>query len=118
MAVTEIKDAKGFSALTDAMNAQFSNWNLKSAEQTKNYLAALHGKLNSSDMRLLLVKGNASGKTKIDAVSGKLPNTIEVAVVPTKTFKIAFRFIQLTDDSDRRKRRNGASPTLKTCSTC
>jgi hypothetical protein len=102
--VSEITDGKSFSTVTNALNAQFLGWNLKDEASTKDYLAAVHGKLNSSDLRLLYVKGGGHGETRLELGSGKTRIAMDVAVMPAKTFQIAFRFVQLTDEETREKK--------------
>jgi hypothetical protein len=87
-------------AVSNLLRGQFVRWNLMDEDSADSYWGAMHASLRfSKHSRLLLVSGKSAGVTSLSAVSGRTKVDLEVAVLSPKYFNVAFRFLQLRDDS-------------------
>jgi hypothetical protein len=88
--------------------AQFRAWGLGNEDSAKSYWQAVHAVLNfGAHTRVLFVTGKVQGTTEIKAVLGGLKQGLSAAVVPQLSaavlppqyFTIAFKFVQLVDET-------------------
>jgi hypothetical protein len=79
---------------------QFIAWNLMNEDSAKALLGAMHSSLSFGlHARLLLATGKMRGLTSINAVHAGITFNLEVAVVPSQNFTVAFKFLQHLDES-------------------
>jgi hypothetical protein len=91
------------SRVANAMYDQFARWGLFNEEASKNYQMALSSALLRSQSSLLWVTGRTRGLHEVQVISGGVTLKLEVAVVPSLSFTLAFRFLQHLDDSNTMK---------------
>jgi hypothetical protein len=86
--------------LANVMYDQFAKWGLFNEEASKNYQMALSSSLQGPHSSLLWVTGKTPGLHDVQVISGGITLKLEVAVVPSLSFTLAFRFLQHLDDSN------------------
>ena len=87
-----------FPQVSNTLYDQFIAWNLINEDSAKAFLGTMHTNVGPRS-RLLLVTGRMRGLASINAVHAGITFKLEVAVVPSQNFTVAFKFLQHPDES-------------------
>lgn len=89
--------------VSNTFHDQFVRWGVANGDSVKTFWGAMHQSMNAGlNSRLLMVTGKKPGLKNITAVNGSRSVSLEVAVLPLKTFTIAFKFLQHLEHIRRR----------------
>ena len=87
-----------FSKVGHSIQAQFQRWGLSDAEAAKKYWGEAAAAANGGkDSQLYVVTGKAKGVYKLMGTSARGKMHIDVAVVPERKVKVAFKFVDFSD---------------------